>query len=165
VAFIRLHDVKEPLQLAVMQSRTAIIAAQVGAAKGAEAERLEAEAKRACDLIADGRDRPYSFWNGLEAVIGDIEPICYRTNINQKDSIRPDQVLLSLAGIYLHFSDHPEPELSGEMVKQIEKRWKDCDQPVFICALILNFWEGLSCFGPNAGLNHFKVANMIVWVC
>ncbi|THU94645.1 hypothetical protein K435DRAFT_798774 [Dendrothele bispora CBS 962.96] len=129
-----------------MQSRAAIIVAQVGATKGTEAQRLEAEAKRASDLIEDSRERPYSFWSGLEAVIGDIEPICYGTNINQKDSTRPDQVLLSIA------------------VKRIEKRWKDCDQPVFLCALILNVWEGLSCFGPNAGLNHFKIANIILWL-
>ncbi|THU75344.1 hypothetical protein K435DRAFT_814430, partial [Dendrothele bispora CBS 962.96] len=60
--------------------------------------------------------------------------------------------------------DHPEHELSGEMVKRIEKRWKDCDQPVFLSALISNPYEKLSCFGPCAGLNQFKVANIIVWL-
>ncbi|THU81763.1 hypothetical protein K435DRAFT_605700, partial [Dendrothele bispora CBS 962.96] len=141
VAFIRLHDVRDPLQLAVLKSRPAIIAAQVGAAKSTEKKKLEDEANRACDLIADSHDRPYSFWQGLEAVIGDLEPICLATNITQKDSVRPDQVLLNIAGIYLHFTDHPEPELSVEMVKWIEKRWKDCDQPVFLSALILNLLE------------------------
>ncbi|KAF5343814.1 hypothetical protein D9758_016207 [Tetrapyrgos nigripes] len=164
VAFFRLRDLKAPLQLAVMQSRNAILTAQVGAAKSTEKDRLEAEANRACDLIADGRNRLYSFWAGLETVIGDIEPICYGTNINQKDSTRPDQVLLTIAGIYLHFVDHPEPELSVTMVERIEKRWKDCDQPVFLAALILNPFEGLSAFGPRAGLNHFNVTNMIVWL-
>ncbi|KAF5343191.1 hypothetical protein D9758_016921 [Tetrapyrgos nigripes] len=120
IAFFRLRDLKAPLQLAVMQSRNAILTAQVGAAKSTEKDRLEAEANRACDLIADGRNRLYSFWAGLETVIGDIEPICYGTNINQKDSTRPDQVLLTIAG--------------------------------------------LSAFGPRAGLNHFNVTNMIVWI-
>ncbi|THU75517.1 hypothetical protein K435DRAFT_880669 [Dendrothele bispora CBS 962.96] len=131
VAFIRLRDVKDPLQLAVLKSRGAIVAAQVGAAKSTEKQKLEAEAHRACDLIADGHHQHYSFWQGFEAVIGDLEPICLATNITQKDSVRPDQILLSIAGIFLHFSDHPEPELSGEMVKRIEKRWKNCDQPFF----------------------------------
>ncbi|THU99173.1 hypothetical protein K435DRAFT_855988 [Dendrothele bispora CBS 962.96] len=107
---------KDQLQLVVMQSRSAIIAAQVGAAKGEEAERLQAEAEQACNLIADGRERRYSFWSGLELVISDIKPICYGTNINQKDSTQPDQVLLSIAGIYLHFAAHLEPELSVEML-------------------------------------------------
>ncbi|THU92867.1 hypothetical protein K435DRAFT_800150 [Dendrothele bispora CBS 962.96] len=148
----------------VLKSRPAIRAAQVGAAKSTEKKKLEDEANRACDLIADSRDQPYSFWQGLEAVIGDLEPICLATNITQKDSVCPDQVLLNIAGIYLHFTDHPEPELSVEMVKRIEKRWKDCDQPVFLSALILNPYEKLSCFGPRAGLNQFKVANIIVWL-
>ncbi|THU96573.1 hypothetical protein K435DRAFT_858444 [Dendrothele bispora CBS 962.96] len=162
--FIWLHDVKDSLQLAVLKSRAAIIAAHVGAAKSTEKQKLEAEAKRACDLIADGHDRPYSFWQGLESVIGDLELICLATNITQKGSVRPDQVLLNIAGIYLHFSDHPEPELSGEMVKRIEKQWKDCDQAVFLSALILNSYEKLSGFGPRAGLNQFKIANIIVWL-
>ncbi|KAF9060875.1 hypothetical protein BDP27DRAFT_1370138 [Rhodocollybia butyracea] len=104
----------------------------------------------------------YAFWSGLESVVGDIEPVCYGTNINQKDSTRPDQVLLSIAGIYLHFTEHPEPELSGEMVRRIEKRWKGCDQPLFIAALILNPFEGVSAFGPNTGLSGFKANDIIV---
>ncbi|KAE9386040.1 hypothetical protein BT96DRAFT_748139, partial [Gymnopus androsaceus JB14] len=75
-----------------------------------------------------------------------IEPICFGTNISQKDSARADQVLLTIAGIYLHFVGHPELELSGEMVQRIEKRWKDCDQALFITALVLNNFEGLSAF-------------------
>ncbi|KAJ3978353.1 hypothetical protein F5890DRAFT_1382107, partial [Lentinula detonsa] len=162
VAFMRLLDVREALQLAVMQSRGTIIAAQVGAAKYSEKDRLEPEAIRACDLIADGRERRFSFWSGLETVVGDIEPICFGTNISQKDSARADQVLLTIAGIFLHFVGHPEFQLSGEMVQRIEKRWKDCDQPLFITALILNNFEGLSAFGPRANLTHFKINNIIV---
>ncbi|KAJ3791970.1 ribonuclease H-like domain-containing protein [Lentinula aff. detonsa] len=161
IAFMRLLRVKDALKLAVLQHRGAIINAQVGAAKYSEKIRLEAEANRACDLIAD-QDRSYSFWSRLESVVGDIEPICYGTNINQKDSTRADQVLLSIAGIYLHFADHPEHELSSDMVKRIEKRWKDCDQPLFIAAVILNPFEGLSVFGPRADLNGFKISNLTV---
>ncbi|KAF5346601.1 hypothetical protein D9758_013487 [Tetrapyrgos nigripes] len=165
VAFVRLYDLKDALQLAVLQSRAAIIAAQVGAAKYSEKQRLEDEAIKACNLIQDAHGtRDYSFWNALEMVIGDIEPICYGTNINQKDSTRADQVLLSIAGIYLHFSGHPEFELRTEMVNRIEKRWKDCDQPLFLAALILNPWEGLSRFGPRANLDHFKANNIIRWL-
>lgn len=159
---MRLIEVKDALQLAVLQSRGAIIAAQVGAAKYNEKEKLEVEATRACNLIAD-RGRQH-FWSGLETVVGDIEPICFGTNINQKDSARADQVLLTIAGIYLHFVVHPEPELSGEMVKRIEKRWKDCDQSLFITALILNPYEALSAFSPRANLSHFKVNNLILMV-
>ena len=104
VAFNWLYDVKDALQLAVITKRNTIISAQVGVAKSTEKQRLEAEANQWCQVIADQR-----FWHGLETVIGDLEPICYGTNINQTDSTGPDQVLLMLAGLYLHFVDHPEP--------------------------------------------------------
>lgn len=160
IAFVRLYTVKEPLQLAVMLHREAIISAQVGAAKSMEKERLTEDAVQFCDLI-----NSHAFWTGLETVIGDIEPICYGTNINQSDSTRADQVLLTLVGMFLHFKDHPEPDVATAMVKRLEKRWKSCDQPLFILALILNPYEGLSCFGSTANLNHFKCNNLLILVC
>ncbi|KAJ6570760.1 hypothetical protein B0H10DRAFT_1928086 [Mycena sp. CBHHK59/15] len=160
IAFLRLLFLREYLQFAVLQSRGAIIAAQVGAAKSTEAERLKEEAIYFCDLISDAE-----FWSGLTSVVEDIEPICYRTNINQKDSTRADQVLLTLAGLYLHYVDHPEPEISGGLVARLEKRWKDCDQPLFLVALILNPFEGLYCFGPDAKFDHFKASSLVTQVC
>lgn len=159
IAFSRLILLKEPLQLAVMMHREAIIAAQVGAAKYTEKVRLTEEAVTSCNLIAS-----HPFWVGLETVVGDIEPICYGTNINQSDSTCANQVLLTLAGMFLHFDDHPEPEIATGMVERLEKRWKACDQPVFILALILNPYEGLSRFGSRANLNHFKCNNLLLSV-
>jgi hypothetical protein len=151
--------VKDALQLAVIQHHGAIISAQVGAAKSTEKEWLMAEAISSCDLISD-----HMFWNGLESVVGNIEPICYGTNINQKDLMCANQVLLTIVGIYLHFLDHPEVDVAKKMEKHLEKWWKDCDQPLFLLALILNPFEGLSHFGPNANLNHFKCNNLLIGV-
>lgn len=156
VAFIRLLRVQSALKLEVMQHRTGLIKAQVGAATSTDMLRLTKDAENHCDLIAD-----HTFWEGLEHIVGDIEPICYGTNINQKDSTRADQVLLTLVGMYLHFSSHPIPEVANGMMKQLEKRWKDCDQPLFLLALILNPFEGLSCFGEQAEMDHFK-CNMLL---
>ncbi|KZP23372.1 hypothetical protein FIBSPDRAFT_737740 [Athelia psychrophila] len=157
VAFLRLLKVKLALNSAVVELRPAIIKAQVGVATAAEGRRLAADAETHCDLIEDP-----SFWNGLEQVVGDIEPICYGTNINQKDSTRLDQILLTLAGMYLHFSEHPEAEVAAAMKKRLEKRWKDCDQQIFLLALVLNPFEGLSRFGDSAGLNHIKLNGMVL---
>ncbi|KAF8147449.1 hypothetical protein K438DRAFT_2090244 [Mycena galopus ATCC 62051] len=63
------------LAFAVLQSRGAIIAAQVGAAKSTEAEQLKEEAIHYCQLISDT-----SFWSGLNSVVEDIEPICLNKN-------------------------------------------------------------------------------------
>ncbi|KAJ7253812.1 ribonuclease H-like domain-containing protein [Mycena rebaudengoi] len=157
IAFMRLFRVEESLVLGVMQSRGTIIKAQVGRATGAEKAEFTAEANMFCDLIMDK-----TFWSCLESLIGDIEPICYGTNINQKDSTRADQVLLSLAGMFLRMVDHPESDVAAGMTKRLEKRWKDCDQPLFLLALILNPFEQLSCFGPKAALNHFNCLDLVV---
>ncbi|KAJ6617270.1 hypothetical protein B0H10DRAFT_2218753 [Mycena sp. CBHHK59/15] len=157
VAFTQLFFLKEPLQLAVYTRCKDIIEAQVGAAVSTEGECLHVDAEKYCALIKDE-----AFWHGLETVLGDLEPICLGTNINQKDSTRPDQVLLTITGIFLHFSDHPEPEVKSLMLARLEKRWKDCDQPVFLAALILNPFKMMTCFGPNTNLNQIKCLNMVV---
>ncbi|KAF8188283.1 ribonuclease H-like domain-containing protein [Mycena galopus ATCC 62051] len=159
IAFLRLLILQEYLQFAVLRDRGAIIAAQVGAAQYTEATNLREEAEYYCDLI-----RSPEFWNGLSSVVSDIEPICYGTNINQKDSTRADQVLLTLAGLYLHFVNHPEPELSKGLVARIEKRWKDCDQPLYLVGLLLHPFEGASAFGPRANLDPFRIVALVVEV-
>jgi hypothetical protein len=102
VVFIRLIHVQDTLKLKVMQHHSGLIKAQVGAATSSKKQCLMQDTEMHCDLIAD-----HNFWEGFKHVVGDIEPICYGTNINQKDSTRADQVLLTLAGMYIHFSDHP----------------------------------------------------------
>ncbi|KAJ7431571.1 ribonuclease H-like domain-containing protein [Mycena galericulata] len=159
VAFMRLLVLRKYLQFAVMQNRGKIISAQVGAAKSTEKQRLEDEAIFYCNLIGDN---DHTFWSGLTSVVEDLEPICYGTNINQADSTRPGQVLLTLVGLYLHYDDHPEPAVSTALIKRIEKRWADCDQPLYLVALILNPFEGLSCFGPRADFSHFKATSLVV---
>ena len=89
---------------------------QVGVATSSKKLALQADAEKHCNLIADS-----SFWNGLEIIIGDIEPICYATNINQTDCTCLDQVLLTLIGMYLHFTKHLEPTVQDGMKKQLEK--------------------------------------------
>lgn len=114
VAFACLCKIKPALRLAVAGDRKAIITAQVSAAMSTELRCLTEDATYHCDLIDSSE-----FWNGLEQVCGDIEPICYGTNLSQKDSTRADQVLIMLGGIYLHFSEHPEPGVAEQMKKRL----------------------------------------------
>ncbi|KAJ6622834.1 ribonuclease H-like domain-containing protein, partial [Mycena sp. CBHHK59/15] len=147
----------QALHLAVLQNRTAIIAAEVRAATSKEATQLTEDAEKYCNMIEDS-----SFWNGLETVLGDLEPICLGKNINQKDSTWLDQVLLTITGIFLRFAEHPEEEVQTSMLVRLEKHWKDCDQPVFIMVLVLNPFERLSCFRPNVNLNQLKCCNLLI---
>jgi len=142
-----------------MQYCSSLIKVQFGAATLTKKLCLMEDAKTNCALITD-----HSFLDGLEHVVGNIEPICYGTNINQKDSTHADQVLLTLVGMYLHFHNHPIPEVVTRMIRRLEKRWKDCDQSLFLLAVILNPFEGLSCFREQAGMNHFKYNNLRIQV-
>lgn len=110
-----------------------IVSAQVGAAKSTEKLQLENDANHHCAIVNDPQ-----FWSGLEQVLGDIEVICYATNLAQKDSMRANQALLGLVGVYLRFSEHPEATVTTEMVKRIEKRWSTYDQSFFLLTLVLN---------------------------
>ncbi|KAJ6523763.1 hypothetical protein B0H19DRAFT_1085619 [Mycena capillaripes] len=94
--------------------------------------------------------------------IEDIVPICYGTNVNQKDSTRADQLLLRLVGMFLSTLGHPEPEVASGMTARFEKRWKDCDRLLFLLALLLNPFEQLWWFGLRVGINHFNCVDLLV---
>ena len=157
--FTQLYDVQDALKLAVMQHHSAIIQAQVRAAKSSEARHLTGDADIHIKIIQD-----HTFWAGLEQVISDIEPICYVTNINQTDACCPNSVLRMLVGIYLHFLYHPEPEVSTKMTQHIEKWWKSAYQPLFLLCQILNPFEGLSQFGDTANLSCLKCEALLMEV-
>ncbi|KAF8954335.1 hypothetical protein BDZ97DRAFT_1610272, partial [Flammula alnicola] len=76
-----------------------------------------------------------------------LEPICLGINMNQTDARHPDQALLTFAGTFLYFQKHVKPSVANGMAKWIEKRWKALDQPMFVLALVLNPYEGISHFG------------------
>src|SRR5882762_3307724 len=124
---MRLKQVQPALTSAADQKLSAILKAEVGAATYKEAERLQADAETHIDMISNP-----VFWEALTHVIADLEPICLGTNIGQKDSTRADQVLLTIAGIWIHFEGHSEGEVATGMTKGLEKRWKDSDQPFFL---------------------------------
>ncbi|KAE9397312.1 hypothetical protein BT96DRAFT_957953 [Gymnopus androsaceus JB14] len=91
VAFIRLEDLKQSLRTAAIMRQDDIIAAQVGAEKNLKAAAaLTTSAEEQIDLIEDN-----DFWRKLTAVIEDLEPLAYATNICQSDKACPDCVLLA----------------------------------------------------------------------
>jgi hypothetical protein len=90
-----------------------IVAAQVGVEHNLGKHlKLSNAANTQCDVIESTE-----FWNSLQMVVDNIEPICYGTNINQSDKTHPDQVLLMLAGIFLHFNHHADRSIATGMQK------------------------------------------------
>lgn len=160
IAFARLLTLKDALRRAVISKWDKIIAAQVGVEKNHQKrQKLEDEATLHCDIIDDA-----DFWRCLKAVVEDLEPICLGLNMNQTDSMCADQAVLTFAGIYLHFKAHPNKAVSIEMLKDIEKQWKDIEQPLFILALVLNPYKGLSRFGDQAAISHFTLNTLVLEV-
>ncbi|KAJ6569750.1 hypothetical protein DFH09DRAFT_1313540 [Mycena vulgaris] len=88
------------LRTAILNHRDAIVKAQVGAEPNARKRlALEEGTIHHCDLVESN-----AWWDKLrKTVIPDLEPICYLINIAQSDHVRPDQFLLALGGLFLHF--------------------------------------------------------------
>lgn len=160
IAFDRLGNLKDPLRRAVISRKQDIISAQVGAEKNRQKkQKLENEAVSHCEIIDDG-----GFWRRLKSVVDDLEPICLGLNMNQTDAMRPDQALLTFAGIFLYFQKHSNPDVAAGMTTRIEKRWKALDQPMFVLALVLNPFEGVSCFGDKASVSLFTLNTVLMEV-
>jgi hypothetical protein len=162
VAFLRIEDLKDSLQLAAYSRKADIIAAQVGKETGSKGAELRAEAEEYVNLI-----RNEDFWERLRTLNDDIEPICFATNIMQSNRARPDVVLLAFVGMFLYFRNLPasRQRLSKDMCTRLEKRWKGFDQKFLITALILNPYEGVSCFGPKAGVDILQLDTLLIEVC
>ena len=160
IAFVRLSDLKDSMRRAVISCKQDIISAEVGAEKNRrKRQKLEDDAVVHCERIDDG-----GFWHQLKSVVDDLEPICLGLNMNQTDAMRPDQALLSFAGIFLHFQQHPKRTVATGMTKRIEKRWKALDQQMFVLTLVLNPFEGISRFGDNAAISPFTLNTILLEV-
>ncbi|KAJ7756118.1 hypothetical protein B0H14DRAFT_3599712 [Mycena olivaceomarginata] len=156
LAFQRLISLKIPIRHAVYLQREEIVRAQVGAEKNKKAiAKITAAANKQCDVLESNE-----FWTALQTVVDDIEPICYATNINQADATRLDQVLLTFAGVFRHFSNHPNR--AKGMTARIEKRWAALDQPLFVLCLVLNAYECLERFGEKAAINIFTLNTELI---
>jgi hypothetical protein len=160
IAFDRLSDLKDAMRQAVISRKQEIISAQIGAEKNRQKrQKLEDDAVAHCELIDDG-----GFWSRLKSVVDDLEPICLSLNMNQTDMMRPDQALLTFTGIFLYFQKHSKRSVSAGMTKRIAKHWKALDQPMFILALVLNPFEGISCFGDKAAISPFTLNTILLEV-
>ncbi|KAJ7202919.1 ribonuclease H-like domain-containing protein [Mycena pura] len=165
VAAIRFDFLKIPIRAAILNDRDAIVKAQIGAETNPrKRQALEDDAVHYCDLVESN-----TWWDKLRnTVIPDLEHICYLTNIAQSDHVRPDQFLLALGGLFLHFhgfsgrTKSAERALGQRMCKRIEKRFKELDQVVFVLALILNPFEKLSRFGDKAHIDVFKISTELI---
>ncbi|KAJ7903186.1 ribonuclease H-like domain-containing protein [Mycena leptocephala] len=158
IAFQRLISLKIPIRHAIYLQREEIVRAQVGAEKNKKAiAKITAAVNKQCDVLESNE-----FWTSLQTVVDDIEPICYATNINQADATHLDQVLLTLAGVYRHFSNRPNRVVAKGMTTRIEKRWAALDQPLFVLCLVLNTYKCLEHFGDKSAINIFTLNTELI---
>ncbi|KAJ7321098.1 hypothetical protein DFH08DRAFT_970380 [Mycena albidolilacea] len=158
-------DSSPPIHAAILNNRDDIVKAQVGAETNARKKMaLEKDTIYQCNKVESN-----TWWDKLQKrVIPNLEHICYLTNISQSDHVRPDQFLLALAGLFLHFNGFSTREKATERVLgqsmfiRIEKRFKELDQVVFVLVLILNPFEKLSRFGDKAKIDVFKLSTELI---
>jgi hypothetical protein len=83
IAFTHLLHLKPALRHVVILHWDKIVAAQVGAErKTRKRAKLTQTANGMCDRLES-----IEFWNILQTIVDDIEPICFGTNINQSDTV------------------------------------------------------------------------------
>ncbi|KAI0074474.1 hypothetical protein K474DRAFT_1665392 [Panus rudis PR-1116 ss-1] len=81
-----------------------------------------------------------SFWEALEKVHRDLEPLAIAANVIQGSSTRLDMVLLTWANLY-HTYSHPQydAQVRDGIHASLQKRWaKNADHDVFLMAVYLN---------------------------
>ena len=105
------------LKAAMSLLRNKLIEAQIGAASGKDARKCRADAESHIATMEDTR-----FWQIPGTVKKDFEPIPFITNIMQADVARADQVVRGLAGIWLHFTNYPNPTMRDNMTAKLEHR-------------------------------------------
>ncbi|KAF9237372.1 hypothetical protein BU15DRAFT_63247 [Melanogaster broomeanus] len=76
-----------------------------------------------------------------------LEPLAIAANITQSDCARLDIVLATLINLYRQYHDPTLDEaVRTAALQSIEKRWANCDRPIFILALVLNPYIRASAF-------------------
>ncbi|KAJ7300515.1 hypothetical protein DFH08DRAFT_828403 [Mycena albidolilacea] len=149
-----------PIRAAILNQRDNIIKAQVGAeANTHKIKTLEKDTIYYCNLVESN-----AWWDKLQkSVIPDLEHICCLTNIAQSNHVRPDQFLLALGGLFLHFHQKSaEHSLGQHMCKHVKKCCKELDQVVFVLTLVLNPSEKLSRFGDKAQIDVLKISTELI---
>ncbi|KAJ3792207.1 ribonuclease H-like domain-containing protein [Lentinula aff. detonsa] len=160
VAFLCLIELKQSLCTAAVMKWDDIIRAHAGVEKNTLAALiLYTAAKEQIEVIEGG-----DFWHQLASVVEDFEPIAYVTNICQSNWARPDIVLLAFIRMYLYFKNLPPAyaNVSKGMMEWLEWCWPGFNQPLMIPALILNPYERLDSFRPDASANIINLFGKIM---
>jgi hypothetical protein len=72
---------------------------------------------------------------------------------------------MTFAGVFTYFKKHSNPVVASGMMERVEKRWKALDQPMFILALVLNPFEGITRFGPKAATSPWSLNRAGKLIC
>lgn len=73
------------------------------------------------------------FWSDLKIAEAVISPLSYASYRLQRDENTVGDVVLSYRDIFKGFSRHGD-----ELVKCVEERWRECEQPLFMLGFALH---------------------------
>ncbi|KAH9931247.1 ribonuclease H-like domain-containing protein, partial [Fomitopsis serialis] len=126
----RLLRIENAMRTLVLDSRNQLIVCA-----GDKVE-LKAKATEILDLISEP-----SFWRNLAEIEKSLRPLAIATYATEANNARLDIVLLTLGHLYHIFSS-----------LDLEKRWKQADQEVFVLAVLFNPYLRRKAFNPDNAL-------------
>ncbi|KAG0707177.1 ribonuclease H-like domain-containing protein, partial [Suillus ampliporus] len=90
-----------------------------------------------------------TFWHALARYGAKINPISLMTNVHQAAQARPENVAISFGFLHFRYSkidDNTDLAARTAVLASVERRWGQCDQEVFIAAIIVNPFYKVSPF-------------------
>lgn len=93
-----------------------------------------------------------------------LEPLAFAANITQATLCRIDTVLLTFGFLMMQYKLMLEPEDVGAVaaiIESIERRWKKCDQEIFIAAIVLNPFYKTTPFSRIPELNNANIRTLL----
>ncbi|KAG5640471.1 hypothetical protein DXG03_008547 [Asterophora parasitica] len=83
----------------------------------------------------------YYFWSDLRRIKDHLEPLAVAANVMQSDNACLDIVVITLVNlcqIYLDPACQFDPAIASAVLASLKKWWANCDQPIFILAIVFN---------------------------
>ncbi|KAI6145406.1 hypothetical protein BKA82DRAFT_4357460 [Pisolithus tinctorius] len=111
-----------------------------------------------------------TFWHAMARWKNLLEPIAIMTNMHQATHARPEHVVLSFGFLYFKYSqltDTADSTACKAVLESAEQRWGQCDQEVFIAAVVVNPFYKTSPFKKIALTTRAGIAALFghLWLC
>ncbi|RHZ77864.1 hypothetical protein Glove_170g15 [Diversispora epigaea] len=104
----------------------------------------------------------HTFWQYLNHLIEILYPYCKILNKLQSDKARLNEVTHNLAYITQFWNNYSNSTLATRLVTQLEKRWKEWEQPLLLLSCLLHPDYRMKLFN-NATINYVIMGSWLIY--